>query len=96
MKKRSFDEAFVATKITGNGKGRTNGNGHWNGNGHAADNGQMFRTTVFLPDVLDQNLAVLSLRENRSKSDLLRDALSEFLTKNGLKPTRKPKVSVEY
>jgi hypothetical protein len=54
------------------------------------------RTTIFLTDALNDNLEALSLTVGEPKGVLVRKAVSEFLTRQGMQPHKKPKVSVSY
>jgi Ribbon-helix-helix protein, copG family len=54
------------------------------------------RTTVFLTEILDDNLEALALTSGESKGVIIRRALSEHLTKQGMKPHLKPHVSISY
>jgi hypothetical protein len=54
------------------------------------------RTTIFLTEVLDENLEALSLTSGEAKGEIIRRALSEYLRNQGMQPHKKPKVSVSY
>ena len=56
----------------------------------------MKRTTIFLTEVLDENLEVLALKFGDPKGVIIRRALSEFLENNGMQPHLKPIVSITY
>ena len=66
--------------------------GRYNGNSTP----KLTRTTIFLADVLNDNLSALALRTGDSKSVLVREAVAELLKKRGLKPFQKPEVHVTY
>jgi hypothetical protein len=57
---------------------------------------KLTRTTVFLTDILTENLDALSLQTGESKAVLVRQALADFLESRGLQPHRRPKVTVTY
>lgn len=54
------------------------------------------RTTVYLTEILDDNLEALSLTSGDAKGVIIRRALSEHLLTQGMQPHKKPKVSVSY
>jgi 5S rRNA maturation endonuclease (ribonuclease M5) len=54
------------------------------------------RTTVYLTEILDENLEALSLTSGDAKGVIIRRALSEHLKNQGMQPHKKPKVSVSY
>jgi hypothetical protein len=54
------------------------------------------RTTIFLPEILDENLEAYSLTSGDAKSVIIRRALLEHLKSQGMQPHKKPKVSVSY
>ncbi len=59
--------------------------------------GTTTRTTLVLPVALDQNLELFSVRCGMSKGEIIKKALTEFLTSQGLQPMRQPKaIRVEY
>jgi hypothetical protein len=53
----------------------------------------LVRTTVVIPDALDQNLAAWCLVSGQTKSEALKRALTEFLLKEGLQPDQKPQIT---
>lgn len=54
------------------------------------------RTTVYLTEILDENLEALSLTSGEAKGVIIRRALSEHIKNQGMQPHKKPKVSVSY
>lgn len=54
------------------------------------------RTTVILPYSLDRNLQVLSLTTDKSRNDLIKVAIGEFLERQGLNPSALPKIQISY
>lgn len=63
-----------------------------NGNG----GGGVTRTTVFLPNVLNENLTCLALQNDVPKAEIVRQALAEYMQKKGIKPDKKPKITITY
>jgi hypothetical protein len=51
------------------------------------------RTTLVLPHTLDRNLEAWCLVEGITKSEVVRLALTEFLTQQGLRPDEKPTIT---
>jgi hypothetical protein len=51
------------------------------------------RTTLRLPQLLDRNLEAYSLRENRQKTEVLIEALREYLTRKRVNPDKPPTIS---
>ena len=66
--------------------------------GEPSDKGseKVKRTTIFLTEVLDENLEALSLTSGEAKGEIIRRALSEYLRNQGMQPHKKTKVSVSY
>jgi hypothetical protein len=55
------------------------------------------RTTLVLPETLDQNLELCAVKFGMPKGEIIKEALSNFLKEKGLQPDRRPKkVSIEY
>lgn len=54
------------------------------------------RTSIVLPQTLDENLGVFVLRNDTSKSEVIAKLLTEFLTKEGYQPLKRPKLEVKY
>jgi 6-phosphogluconolactonase/glucosamine-6-phosphate isomerase/deaminase len=54
------------------------------------------RTTLVLPDVLDRNLEIWCALNGRSKADVVKEALSSFLSQRGLQPDKRPRTEVNY
>jgi hypothetical protein len=54
------------------------------------------RTTVLLARTLDQNLEALALRQGSSKAEIVKQALTNFLSSSGLDPSRTPRINVSY
>ncbi len=54
------------------------------------------RTTVFLTDLLNENLDALALSTGLAKGELVRRALTQYITQEGLNPHKKPKIKVSY
>jgi len=52
----------------------------------------LVKTTFFIPDALDANLAYMSLQTKQSKAELVRQAVEEFLRVKFYDPSKKPKV----
>jgi predicted DNA-binding protein len=53
----------------------------------------MVKTTLFLSENLDANLAYMSLRTQKSKAELVRKAVEGFLTEHHYDPMKKPKLA---
>ena len=70
--------------------------------GSVATNGEfngvprITRTTVFLTDVLNENLDALALTTGEAKGEIVRKALSEYMEKKGMQPDKRPKIKVSY
>ena len=58
--------------------------------------GQVRRTTLVLPESLDENLEAYALRSGITKSQVIKRLLREFLIENGLQPDKKPRVQISY
>jgi hypothetical protein len=59
--------------------------------------GKIARTTVFLTEVLNDNLDALALTTGVPKGEHVRRAISDYIGKQeGFNPHRKPKVTVSY
>jgi hypothetical protein len=56
----------------------------------------MTRTTLVLPETVDQNLELWCALNRRSKADAVKEALTLFLTSRGLQPDKRPRVEVMY
>jgi hypothetical protein len=54
------------------------------------------RTTIIIPETLDKNLAVFSLRAGTSKNEVIKTAIREFLIGKGLRPDEQPQIEVRY
>lgn len=54
------------------------------------------RTTIFLTDVLNENLDALALTTGEPKGEIVRKALTEYIRNKGLEPDKKPKIRVSY
>lgn len=52
------------------------------------------KTMFFFPRTLNQNLDVLSMMRGRSKGDLVREAVAQFVKDEGLDPLRSPTINV--
>ena len=59
-------------------------------------NSASVRTTILLPETLNKNLEVLSLKMGETKSDIVRNALSNYLEAKGLDPSSLPNITVSY
>lgn len=53
----------------------------------------LVKTTLFIPDVIDANLAYMSLQTQQSKAELVRQAVEQYLDRNHYDPSKKPKLS---
>ena len=51
------------------------------------------RTTLRLPELLDRNLEAYSLRENRQKTQVVIEALTEYLKGKKVNPDKPPTIS---
>ena len=69
-------------------KGGPAANEHPNGS-----KAQLVKTTLFIPDVLDANLAYMSLQTRQSKAELVRQAVEKYLEEKSYDPRKKPKVA---
>jgi hypothetical protein len=56
-----------------------------------ANHGGMARTTAVLPTALNENWEVCALRQGVPKNEVLVKALSEYLSRQGLQPDKRPK-----
>ena len=70
-------------------------------NGHRTAGGSLraetVRTTLVLPATIDQNLEVLCAMRGVAKGEVIKTALFDFLSKQGLQPDKSPKdISVVY
>lgn len=65
-------------------------------NGRVNGNGTLNRTTIFLPDVLDENLDCLSLQTGESRATIVRLALAQYMLQQGYDPYKKPKITVSH
>ena len=55
------------------------------------------RTTIVLPEALDQNLELYALQKGVPKVEVIKHALHEHLTAEGLQPGRSPRnIEVKY
>lgn len=54
------------------------------------------RTTVILPETLAENLKLYCLLKKQGKGEVICNALSEFLAKEGFKPGQYPIVTHRY
>ena len=55
------------------------------------------RTTIVLPVALDDNLEIYAIQSGLKKNDVIKRALTDFLTQQGLQPHRRPKdIKVSY
>ena len=54
------------------------------------------RTTVILTETLNFNLDLLALRSRRAKGELIREALAEYVKKQGLVPESVPSIEISY
>jgi hypothetical protein len=63
-------------------------NGHPNGNKTL-----LVKTTLFITDVLDANLAYMSLQTRQSKAELVRQAVEEYLDRKRYDPRKKPRLT---
>lgn len=64
-----------------------------NGNGSSESDAQetLVKSSYMLESVLKQNLAYYALAEGIDQSDVVRQALADFLRKKKLDPTRPPR-----
>ncbi len=53
--------------------------------------GVMTRTTILIPQAVDQNLEVYALNAKTSKGDVITKLLVSFLRQNGFQPDKIPK-----
>jgi hypothetical protein len=62
-----------------------------------ASTGRTTRTTIVLPETLDQNLELFSVRVGLPKGEIIKRVLAEYLKKEGLQPDKRPKsIQVSY
>lgn len=54
------------------------------------------RTTLVLPESLDQNLEAYALSTGSNKSEVIKEALIGYLRAKGLQPDKLPTISVTY
>lgn len=54
------------------------------------------RTTIFLPEVLDENLDCLSMQTGESRATIVRLALAQYMLNQGYDPYKKPKITVSH
>ena len=54
------------------------------------------RTTVVLPYAFDRNLQVLSVTIEKTKNDIIKEAIQQYLEKQGLNPSALPRITVTY
>jgi hypothetical protein len=55
------------------------------------------RTTLVLPETLDQNLELFAVKTGLPKGEIIKKVLSDFLTTQGLQPDKRPKsINVVY
>lgn len=54
------------------------------------------RTTVILTESLNLNLDFLALRSRRAKGEIIREALADYVKKQGLVPESVPSIEVSY
>jgi len=66
-------------------------NGHSNG---SLENGEkmLVKSTYLLDPILKQNLAVVALVKGKDQSDIVREALTQYLTSINCDPTKPPKL----
>jgi Ribbon-helix-helix protein, copG family len=68
-----------------------------NGNGTLNGSASLTRTTIFLPDEMDQNLDCLALMTGESKATIVRLALAKYMKETyGYDPYKKPKITVSH
>jgi len=58
--------------------------------------GALNRTTIFLPDVMDENLNCLALQTGESRATIVRLALAQYMVSKGYDPYKKPKITVSH
>ena len=75
-------------------RGPKTSDGHSSGNGNVHGNGgaKLVKSTYLLDSVLKQNLAVVALVQRRDQSDVVREALVQYLTNINCDPTKPPKL----
>jgi len=49
------------------------------------------RTTLVLPEVLDQNLELFAVKAGIPKGEIIKQLLTDFLTKQGFQPDKRPR-----
>lgn len=55
------------------------------------------RTTIVLPRNLDQNIEAFCMMRGIGKAEVIKSAVCEFLTREGLEPMKAPKgISIQY
>ena len=72
----------------------------WKRSNHRQDSGsgdKLVRTTLFLGDNLSRNLDLLAIQGGKSKGELIREVMADYLRSKGFKPDRRPvAVKVTY
>lgn len=58
--------------------------------------GQTKRTTLVLPESLDENLEVYALQAGLPKGEVIKKVLTQFLSEKGLQPDKRPRLQVSY
>ena len=53
------------------------------------------RTTIIIPHELDRNLQVLGVQNEKTKNDIVKEALRSYVAQAGLDPDRIPKIRIE-
>ena len=56
----------------------------------------VYRFTVVFPGPMERNLAAWCLKEGVSRTHVIARLVSEFLTKQNLKPDKEPRLTISY
>jgi len=58
--------------------------------------GEKVHVTLLIPETLDKNIEAYALMKDRSKTDIIIEALREFLHKNGIRSDKVAKIVLSY
>jgi hypothetical protein len=88
MAKKTAGSAAVAMETA---------NGIVSTNGVSRTQGKITRTTLVIPETLDQNLELYALQAGLPKGEVVKRVLIDFLTAKGLQPDKRPRsINVSY
>lgn len=78
---------------------RVNRNDKHSANGNTAVQGVEFqdvRTTIVMPHALDRNIQILSVQQDKTKNDIIKEALRQYVLEHKLNPDALPRLVAIY